>query len=42
MLLTFIGVISALIQGALTGVLTRRWGEAPIIKICLGHGVSMG
>lgn len=34
-LLTFIGLTSALIQGALTGPLTRRWGEEPVIKASL-------
>lgn len=34
-LLTFIGVISAAVQGGLTGRLTRRFGEAAIIKTFL-------
>lgn len=34
-LLTFIGVISAAVQGGLTGRLTRRFGEALIIKAFL-------
>lgn len=34
-LLTFIGIISAVVQGGLTGPFTRRWGEVPIIKASL-------
>ena len=34
-LLTFIGVISAIVQGGLTGPFTRRWGEVAIIKTSL-------
>lgn len=34
-LLTFIGLLSALAQGALTGPLTRRFGETRVIKISL-------
>lgn len=34
-LLTFIGIISAIVQGGLTGPFTRRWGEATIIKASL-------
>lgn len=34
-LLTFIGVISAIVQGGLTGPFTRRWGEVAIIKASL-------
>lgn len=34
-LLTFIGVISAAVQGGLTGRLTRRFGEALVIKVFL-------
>jgi DHA1 family multidrug resistance protein-like MFS transporter len=34
-LLTFIGIISAIVQGGLTGPFTRRWGEAAIIKASL-------
>ena len=29
-----IGIISATMQGVLTGPLSRRWGEANIIKVC--------
>jgi DHA1 family multidrug resistance protein-like MFS transporter len=32
-ILMFIGVISAIVQGVLTGPLTRRWGEAVVIKV---------
>ncbi|MBK7917507.1 MAG: MFS transporter [Candidatus Promineifilaceae bacterium] len=34
-ILMFVGVISAVVQGGLTGVATRRWGEAAIIKASL-------
>ena len=34
-IIVMIGVISAAMQGALTGPLSRRWGEAYIIKISL-------
>jgi DHA1 family multidrug resistance protein-like MFS transporter len=34
-ILTVIGIISAGMQGGMTGTLTRRWGEATIIKISL-------
>jgi DHA1 family multidrug resistance protein-like MFS transporter len=34
-LLTFIGLISALVQGGLTGPFTRRWGEVAVIKASL-------
>jgi DHA1 family multidrug resistance protein-like MFS transporter len=34
-LLTFIGLISAIVQGGLTGPFTRRWGEVRVIKISL-------
>jgi len=34
-LLTFIGLISAVVQGGLTGPFTRRWGEVAIIKVSL-------
>jgi DHA1 family multidrug resistance protein-like MFS transporter len=34
-LLTFIGLISAVVQGGLTGPFTRRWGEVAIIKASL-------
>jgi DHA1 family multidrug resistance protein-like MFS transporter len=34
-LLTFIGIISAVVQGGLTGPFTRRWGEVAIIKASL-------
>lgn len=33
--LTIAGIVSALAQGALTGPLTKRWGEAALIKITL-------
>lgn len=33
--LTFIGIISAIVQGALTGPATRRWGETTIVRIAL-------
>lgn len=34
-ILTIAGLVSALTQGALTGPLTRRWGEPAIIKVTL-------
>ena len=34
-LLTFIGLLSAIVQGGLTGPFTRRWGEVAIIKVSL-------
>jgi DHA1 family multidrug resistance protein-like MFS transporter len=43
-LLTFIGIISAVVQGGLTGPSTKRWGEVAIIKASLlgtGLGFAM-
>jgi len=40
-LLTFIGLISAIVQGDLTGPFTRRWGEVNVIKVSL-LGSSIG
>lgn len=40
-LLTFIGIISAVVQGGLTGPFTRRWGEVVIIKASL-LGTAVG
>jgi DHA1 family multidrug resistance protein-like MFS transporter len=34
-ILTIVGIVSAVTQGVLTGPLTKRWGEATIIKITL-------
>ena len=34
-ILTGVGLVSAITQGALTGPLTKRWGEASVIKITL-------
>ncbi len=34
-ILMVVGLVSAVIQGTLTGPLTKRWGEIPIIKISL-------
>ena len=34
-LLTFIGLVSAIVQGGLTGPFTRRWGEVAVIKASL-------
>jgi DHA1 family multidrug resistance protein-like MFS transporter len=34
-ILTIAAVVSALTQGALTGPLTQRWGEAAVIKVTL-------
>ena len=42
-LLTFIGIISAVVQGGLTGPFTRRWGEVAIIKASLlGSALGFG
>jgi DHA1 family multidrug resistance protein-like MFS transporter len=36
-----IGLVSAVTQGGLTGPITRKWGEAPIIKIGMqGSAIS--
>jgi DHA1 family multidrug resistance protein-like MFS transporter len=36
-----IGLVSAVVQGALTGLVTRRWGEAAVIKFAmLAAGVA--
>lgn len=35
MILAVIGLASALVQGVLTGPLTRRWGEVALIKVSL-------
>lgn len=41
--LTFIGLISAIVQGALTGVATRRWGEVTILRLALlGSAIGFG
>jgi DHA1 family multidrug resistance protein-like MFS transporter len=34
-ILTVVGIVAALTQGALTGPLTKRWGEATVIKTTL-------
>jgi len=34
-----VGLVTALGQGGLTGPLTRRWGEALVIKVCLFFSV---
>jgi len=34
-ILTVVGIVSALTQGVLTGPLTKRWGEATVIKATL-------
>lgn len=42
-LLTGIGLVSAIVQGGLTGPLTRRWGEGAIIKASLvGSAIGFG
>jgi DHA1 family multidrug resistance protein-like MFS transporter len=42
-ILTVMGVVSAVTQGALTGPLTKRWGEAAVIKVTLlASAVSFG
>jgi DHA1 family multidrug resistance protein-like MFS transporter len=40
-ILTVIGLTSAVIQGALTGPLTRRWGESAVIRVSL-FGTAAG
>ena len=41
-ILTAIGLASAVVQGALTGPLTRRWGEAALIRVSLlGSAVGL-
>jgi DHA1 family multidrug resistance protein-like MFS transporter len=34
-ILTVVGIVGALTQGVLTGPLTKRWGEATVIKVTL-------
>lgn len=42
-LLTFIGFISAIVQGGLTGPVTRRWGEVAVIEVSLlGSAIGFG
>jgi DHA1 family multidrug resistance protein-like MFS transporter len=42
-ILTVVGIVSAVTQGALTGPLTKRWGEAAVIKGTLvASAVSFG
>lgn len=37
-----VGLVSAITQGGLTGLVTRKWGETPIIKIgMLGSAISL-
>ncbi len=35
LILTVVGVVSTIVQGALTGIATRRWGDGKVIKISL-------
>jgi DHA1 family multidrug resistance protein-like MFS transporter len=35
LILTVTGLVSALVQGVLTGIATRTWGDVPIIKVSL-------
>jgi MFS transporter, DHA1 family, multidrug resistance protein len=35
LVLTIVGVVSAIAQGALTGLATKRWGDALVIKVSL-------
>jgi DHA1 family multidrug resistance protein-like MFS transporter len=35
MILTVVGLVSAVVQGGLTGYATRRWGEETVIKVSL-------
>jgi DHA1 family multidrug resistance protein-like MFS transporter len=42
-ILTVMGIVSAVTQGALTGPLAKRWGEALLIKVTLlGSAVGFG
>lgn len=42
-LLAVIGIVSAVVQGGLTGPLTRRWGEAAVIRASLlGSAIGFG
>jgi DHA1 family multidrug resistance protein-like MFS transporter len=42
-ILTVVGLVAALTQGLLTGPLTRRWGEATVIKATLlGSALTFG
>jgi DHA1 family multidrug resistance protein-like MFS transporter len=34
-ILTVVGIVAALTQGILTGPVTKRWGEAAVIKVTL-------
>jgi len=35
LILTFVGLISAVVQVGLTGPATKRWGESRVIQVCL-------
>jgi DHA1 family multidrug resistance protein-like MFS transporter len=35
LILTVVGIVSAIAQGALTGLATKRWGDALVIKVSL-------
>ena len=35
-ILTVVGIVAAVVQGTLTGPLTKRWGESALIKVTLG------
>jgi len=42
-ILTVVGIVAALTQGVLTGPLTKRWGEATVIKATLlGSALTFG
>jgi DHA1 family multidrug resistance protein-like MFS transporter len=42
-ILTVVGIVAAVTQGTLTGPLTKRWGEAAIIKVTLlGSAIGFG
>jgi DHA1 family multidrug resistance protein-like MFS transporter len=42
-ILTVVGIVSAVTQGTLTGPLTKRWGEAAVIKVTLlASAISFG
>lgn len=32
LILTVVGLVSAVVQGVLTGLATRKWGDAPVVK----------
>ena len=35
LILTIVGLVSAVVQGVLTGIATRKWGDAAVVKVSL-------